>query len=181
MLNEIFWPYDYLPGTTDNFVSNEIIVKGIAAKDVFDNLIDASNWSNYYENAPAVVFHNVTGPVLSLGAKFSFTTLGLPMKGEVVEFEPPEKDRPGRLAWRGRSDGDAERQLETLHAWLIEDMVAGRVRVLTQESQKGAPAKDLYNASPDILNQDRQEWIKGLARAVVAEKGVRADSGKRKK
>ena len=35
MLNEINWPHDYLPGTTDNFASNEVIVKGITAKDVF--------------------------------------------------------------------------------------------------------------------------------------------------
>ena len=31
MLNEINWPQDYLPGTTDNFASNEIIVAGITA------------------------------------------------------------------------------------------------------------------------------------------------------
>ena len=42
MLNEVNWPEGYLPGTTDNFASNEIIVRGITAKEVFDNLIDTS-------------------------------------------------------------------------------------------------------------------------------------------
>ena len=33
MLNEIYWPEEYLPGTTDNFVSNEVIVKDLKAED----------------------------------------------------------------------------------------------------------------------------------------------------
>ena len=28
MLNEINWPHDYLPGTTDNFASNEVSSAG---------------------------------------------------------------------------------------------------------------------------------------------------------
>lgn len=35
MLNEINWPKEYLPGTTDNFASNEVIVKDLTAADVF--------------------------------------------------------------------------------------------------------------------------------------------------
>ena len=31
MLNEIHWPHDYLPGTTDNFASNEIIAFAVIA------------------------------------------------------------------------------------------------------------------------------------------------------
>lgn len=31
MLNEIIWPEEYLPGTTDNFACNEVIVKGLKA------------------------------------------------------------------------------------------------------------------------------------------------------
>ena len=48
MLNEINWPHEYLPGTTDNFASNEVIVKGINAAEVFSNLIDTSIWTSYY-------------------------------------------------------------------------------------------------------------------------------------
>jgi hypothetical protein len=33
--------------------------------------------------------------------------------------------------------GDA---LDVIHAWLFEDLPGGRVRILTQESQKGVPA-----------------------------------------
>ena len=44
MLNEIKWLGGYLPGTTDNFASNEIIAKVITAKDVFEDLIDTLIW-----------------------------------------------------------------------------------------------------------------------------------------
>jgi hypothetical protein len=35
LMNEIFWPEDYIPGFTDNFVSNEVIVAGLRAMDVW--------------------------------------------------------------------------------------------------------------------------------------------------
>ena len=35
-----------------------------------------------------------------------------------------------------------------IHAWLLEDLPQGRVRILTQESQKGQPAK-LYDCPVD--------------------------------
>ena len=34
-MNEIFWPEDYIPGFTDNFASNEVIVAGLSAMDVW--------------------------------------------------------------------------------------------------------------------------------------------------
>lgn len=35
MMNSIKWPEKYLPGTTDNFASNEVIVKGLTVADVW--------------------------------------------------------------------------------------------------------------------------------------------------
>lgn len=173
MLNEIIWPREYLPGETDNFASNEIIVKGISAKDFFENLIDASSWSTYYENVSDIVFHNISGSKLALGAKFSFKTFGFPIEAEVTEFEAPRDGKPGRLAWHGWAEGDAERRLDVVHAWLLEDLPGGRVRILTQESQKGKPARDLFNTKPDVMNQGHQDWIKGLARTTLEARKAR--------
>ncbi len=39
------------------------------------------------------------------------------------------------LAWM--AEGDSEHRLDVVHAWLIEDMPKGSVRILTRESQKG--------------------------------------------
>ena len=60
MLNEINWPKEYVPGTTDNFASNEVIVKGLTAKEVFDTLVDAGLWASYYKNSADVEFDNLS-------------------------------------------------------------------------------------------------------------------------
>ena len=41
-MNEIFWPQGYIPGETDNFASNEIIVKGLSAEEVWPYLENGS-------------------------------------------------------------------------------------------------------------------------------------------
>jgi len=170
MLNEIKWPEGYLPGTTDNYASNEIIVKGITAKDVFYNLIDTSIWTTYYENASDINFHNTPGTILAADTKFSFKTFGFPIEAEVVEFVPPMNGEPGRLAWHGWAEGDEEHRLDVIHAWLLEDLSEERVRILTQESQIGKPAKELFESKPDIMNHGHQDWIKGLAKTVLKAK-----------
>ena len=47
MLDEITRAHEYLPGTTDSFASNEIIVRGTTAADVFENLIDTAIWPTH--------------------------------------------------------------------------------------------------------------------------------------
>ena len=44
MLHEILWPEKYLPGTTDNFCSNEVIIKGLTIEQVWANLINPFQW-----------------------------------------------------------------------------------------------------------------------------------------
>lgn len=40
----IVWPEGHLPGTTDNFASNEIIVSGLSAKQIWAQLDDTTRW-----------------------------------------------------------------------------------------------------------------------------------------
>ena len=47
----IVWPEGYLPGTTDNFASNEIIVSGLTAKQIWAQLDDTTLWPTYYSTA----------------------------------------------------------------------------------------------------------------------------------
>jgi hypothetical protein len=61
----IIWPNDYLPGTTDNFASNEIIVAGLSAKEIWAQLNDTILWPGYYSNAEDIRFHDGSGPELS--------------------------------------------------------------------------------------------------------------------
>ncbi|WP_303814237.1 hypothetical protein [Acidaminococcus timonensis] len=170
MLNEINWPKEYVPGTTNNFASNEVIVKGLTAKEVFDTLVDAGLWASYYKNSADVEFDNTPGTVLQPDTRFRFKTFGFPIEAQIVEYEAPADGRPGRLAWHGWAEGDAAHRLDVIHAWLIEDLPGDRVRVLTQESQIGQPAKELHTADPDPMNIGHQDWLKGLIATVQAKK-----------
>ncbi|MFF3023816.1 SRPBCC domain-containing protein [Gottfriedia sp. NPDC057948] len=170
-MNEIIWPKGFLPGMTDNFASNEIIVANLSAAEFWDYLNDTSKWELYYSNVDTISFHNVTGPELNQGAHFRFNTFGFPFEAEVVEYEPPTNDKPARLAWHGWEEGSTEDDaLHVHHAWLLEDLPEGRVRILTQETQNGKVAKKLAETKPNPMINGHQEWIDGLAKAAAKQK-----------
>lgn len=169
-MHQIHWPDDYLPGTTENFASNEIILGGLAVADIWPQLADTSAWPGYYRNASEIRFHDGSGPVLSKGARFRFTTFGFSVEAEVTECEPPADGRPARLAWHGWVEGDAKSRLDVHHAWLLEDLSGGRVRILTQETQKGKPAAELASTRPNPMINGHQEWLDGLVAAAHAAK-----------
>jgi len=164
--NAITWPARYLPGTGDNFVSNEMIVAGLSAPQVWQPLIDTSRWEGYYDNVADITFPAGGGPQLAAGLRFSFGTFGFPpLAAEVVEFAAPGEDRSGRLSWTARQDGTEQERLDVLHAWLVEDLPGGRVRILTQETQIGVPAAALAEARPNPMLNGHQAWLDGLVAA----------------
>lgn len=87
------------------------------------------------------------------------------MQAEVTEHVPPAPGQPARLAWHGWVEGDAAGALDVHHAWLIEDLDGGRVRILTQETQNGQPARDMAAARPNPMLNAHQDWLDGLVRA----------------
>jgi hypothetical protein len=117
-----------------------------------------------------VKFYDENGPQLSAGARFRFTTFSFPVEAQVEEFLAPRDGQPGRLAWHGWVDGDEQTALDVHHAWLLEDLPQGRVRILTQETQNGKPARDLASTLPNPMINAHQEWIGGLAKKALAEK-----------
>ncbi len=110
-MHAIAWPEGYLPGTTENFVSNEAIVAGV---------------------------------------RFRFRTVGFPVEAEVTECVAPAA------------------RLDVHHAWPVEDLDGDRVRILTQETQKGRPAVELAAARPDPMLNGHQAWLDGLIGAARA-------------
>lgn len=166
-VDEIIWPEQFTPGMTDNYVSNEIVVRGLSAATVWHLLNDTSAWPTYYTNASEIRFHNRPGPELSAGARFRFTTFGFPVEAKVTEYDPPVAGRPARIAWHGWVEGDANHRLDVHHAWLFEDLSGNRVRILTQETQNGVPAQELARTRPNPMLNAHQDWIEGLARAAM--------------
>jgi hypothetical protein len=163
-MNQIIWPEGYLPGFTENFVSNEVIIAGLSAAQVWPLLSQAQRWPSYYANSANIQFHDHIGPDLQDGVSFYFETFGFPVEALCNEYVPPTPTSPGRIAWHGWS-GEGNARLDVHHAWLIEDLSGGRVRILTQETQKGKPAEDLAKAKPNPMINGHQDWLDGLVGA----------------
>lgn len=162
-MSDILWPAAYLPGSTDNYVSNDIIVAGLGAADVWPHLDNTLAWSACYDNVSDIRFADGAGPHLFMGARLRFTTFGFAVHAEVTEYQPPAPGVPARVAWHGWVEGDDASRLDVHHAWLIEDLPGGRVRILTQESQNGAPARAMAQARPNPMLNAHQAWVDGLA------------------
>lgn len=164
-MSTVTWPHRFLPGTTENFVSNEIFVPQLTAAHVWPNLIDPARWTSYYSNVDQITPPS-SGPTLqNKGDRFSFATFGFPpLQAEVCESVAPTPNSPGRLAWRAWQEGDEETALEVYHAWIVEDMDWGVVRILTQEVQAGKPAAGLAGKKPNPMLLGHQEWVEGLAK-----------------
>ncbi|KAM5343632.1 hypothetical protein ACJ41O_012169 [Fusarium nematophilum] len=157
----IIWPEKFLPGTTDNFVSNEVIVRGVTAAQVWPYLVDISQWDKYYCNVSRIT-PPASGPILKQGDIFKFTTFATSLVSEVTESVAPTTDLAGRIAWRAWHDGGDLTKLEIYHAWIVEDLDWGVVRVLTQESQIGKPASIISRVKPNPMLLGHQSWLNGL-------------------
>jgi hypothetical protein len=167
-MNDIHWPEPYLPGTTDNFVSNEVIIAGLTSARVWPYLNDTTYWPTYYRNASEISFEEGGGPELAAGVHFRFSTFGLKVQAEVTEYVPPSEESPARVSFRAWIDGTEPEAASALHAWLLEDLPGGRVRVLTQESQIGEPAKQMAIMKPNPVLNAHQDWLEGLLQAAAA-------------
>jgi hypothetical protein len=166
-MNAIHWPEGYLPGFTENFVSNEMIVAGLTAADVWPFLSHPNVWPTYYANSANIRFYNDKGPELAEDTHFYFETFGFPVEAQCTEFVAPKDGQPGRVAWHGwAGEEGTDERLDVHHAWLIEDLAQGRVRILTQETQKGKPAQALADSKPNPMINGHQDWLDGLVSAV---------------
>ncbi|KAI8942511.1 hypothetical protein NX059_000575 [Plenodomus lindquistii] len=168
----ILWPAHFLPGTTDNFVSNERIIKDLTSSQIWALLANIDKWPSYYANCSNIT-PPTSGPFLHLHNTFSFSTFGFPpLPCKVEESTPPEANgAAGRLAWSAKTD-----DVEVYHAWLVEDLQGQRVRVLTQESQIGSVFKEWEGKKPNVMLLGHQDWLDGLvskAKGEIGEEGVK--------
>lgn len=160
-MHAIQWPEGFVPGFADNFASNEVIVASLSAEKIWPLVSHPKRWPSYYDNADNIAFHGEAGPELQVGDRFRFDTFGFTVECEVIEATPPKDNQPGRISWRGWNS-EGEDRLDVHHAWLIENLEGGRVRILTQETQNGKPAKELARETPNPMVNGHQAWLEGL-------------------
>lgn len=166
----ITWPERYTPGTTDNFVSNEVFASNLSATQVWVFLSDITKWESYYWNCSSITPPKSNSD-LQKSDRFSFSTFGFPpLPCTVEESTPPADGKEGRLTWQAVTEGEGGETLYVYHAWLVQDMPGGRVRILTQESQIGSVFRDFAGRKPNPMLNGHQDWCDGLVKAARGEK-----------
>lgn len=122
---DINWPEEYKPENSRFFVENEIFIEA-PAQEIWDIIIQAESWPDWYEGALNVEVINSETGILEPNSVFTWKTMGLNFTSTITEFEPPY-----RLSWESE-----KRSIKGYHAWLIIPYENGAY-LITDESQYG--------------------------------------------
>jgi uncharacterized protein YndB with AHSA1/START domain len=147
---EINWPEGFLPENSPVHVRNELFMKAPAAK-VWDKLIHAALWPEWYSNSANVVIPGDASGYLKAGTKFTWRTFGVNLQSEIIEYVPGR-----RIAWTAKAFG-----IWAYHAWLIDETEAGAY-VLTEETQHGWIARAGSIIFPRRMHRLHQVWLEQL-------------------
>ena len=121
---------------------------------VWSKLVRAADWHRWYGNCRGLRFDPATpGPDLGPGTRFTWRTFGVRVHTTVEEFVPFE-----RLAWSGRAPAG-----EGYHGWVLARVGPGRVRVVTEEVQRGLLPRVGRAILTPGLHLWHGRWIEGLA------------------
>ncbi len=142
---DIHWPTGFIPTAADVFVHNEILIQA-PPEQIWQHLIEASAWPQWYSNAADVVM-NEPAQVLAEGVTFEWTTYGFLISSTVAEFVPYS-----RLGWYG-----AEEDLSAYHAWLLVDH-GERTHAVMEEIDLGGGAKRLAQTNPAQMHRGHDLW-----------------------
>ena len=105
---EINWPKEYTPEESKFFVHNEIDIEASPEK-VWEILINAAKWEEYYEGASKFEMAGSSDGKLKPNSEFSWKTMGLDFTSVIKEYEAPK-----RLGWES-----IRKDIQGYHAWLI--------------------------------------------------------------
>ncbi len=153
------WPARFNPMTDAVFSYNEIFLPGVTPNEVFEVLISAKNWPNFYPNAEAVQLP--TGEKLQAGMKFVWRTFATTQQSTVELFEPNQA-----LGWTAESLG-----VHAFHRWILEPQNNG-TRVITEECQNGFGATLAQTMMNPSLHATHQLWLEQLQSVVLPSPAV---------
>jgi hypothetical protein len=154
--SEVRWPGAAHPEQATIHVCNEAY-SNATPEMIWAWLIRAREWPSWYANSQDVIFEGGTGPELSMGSKFRWTTFGVRVASHVEEFEPPN-----RVAWSGTAPGSTG-----YHAWVIERRDQ-RTRIVTEETQRGFIPFVAQVYLRRVMKRQHQIWVDELARRAAS-------------
>ena len=142
---DMHWPDGLKPTEADVFAHNEIVIDA-APERIWQHLIAATRWPEWYSNAANVVV-NHPSELLADGVSFDWTTLGLELSSTVAEFVPT-----ARLGWYVRGGG-----IQGYHTWLLVPREHDTY-VVTEEIGLGDGAKQLAQTNPGLVHRGHDLW-----------------------
>ncbi|MGH3772424.1 MAG: SRPBCC family protein [Pseudonocardiaceae bacterium] len=148
------WPRGEQPNGARVFAHNELIIPAPPER-VWDLLIDAHGWPEFYANAWSVELADPQQRYLQDGSVFRWVTLYVHLTSEVDTWEPPS--RIGWRWWRRGAHG--------YHIWLLEPHECG-TRIVTEETQRGVLPGLTRPIMQPALRFAHGHWLRQLARQV---------------
>jgi len=147
---DIHWPTGFDPAKADLFAHNELVIHASCER-VWQNIIDATKWPEWYPNAKAVEV--MDGTVLGQGTVFRWTTFGLPIESKVNEFVPYT-----RIGWYGYAPGADP---SFYHTWFLTQTGDG-CSVVTDEVGIGKDATHLRETDESLMHRGHDLWLATL-------------------
>lgn len=145
--SQIKWPADYQPGDADFYIHSKIQIDA-KPEVIWDLLIKAEEWPNWYKGMKNVEILNSEPGVIEDTTELKFSTMGRSFQGKIREFVVNE-----RLAWETLNNN-----LNAYHAWLILPTEKGCL-LITDEVQKGKLAKLQKAFLPNKLRKLHDVWL----------------------
>ena len=143
------WPKGLEPRNVDFFVHNEGWINA-SPNIVWENLIDALQWSSWYSNSADVHIEDGKSK-LAMGVSFTWRTFGFPVRSTV---DVVEQDR--ELGWSVNTP-----EFSLHHTWILIPERGG-TRVINEEAQKGAAAIKFRLDQPNAMYDGHDWWMSAL-------------------
>ena len=138
------------PAKADLFSHNELVIHAPCER-VWQHIIDATKWPEWYPNAKSVKIMN--GFALGQGSVFRWTTFGLPIESKVNEFVPYT-----RIGWYGYAPGADPTFYQT---WFLTQTGDG-CSVVTDEVAIGKDAVHLRETDESLMHRGHDLWLATL-------------------
>ena len=150
LADQINWPADYQPEAARFFVHNEIAITA-SAEQVWEVLIKADEWADYYDGASDLLLQGDDAGRLQANTVFTWRTMGQNFSSAIKEYEAPY-----RLSWLSEKEN-----IQGYHAWLIVPTETG-CTLVTSEVQHGPLAGIEKRFVPNKLHRLHDRWLAGI-------------------